>query len=281
MALAAGFHFHTALSYDQDWSNARSFFWQLTWRAPQVERNTIFATMKMPFRYYEDDSLTAPLNWTYDPNGEGEQMGYILYDLQVRSRSLQSLRPGLPAKHNFRAATFSGSTSQILLFAYSPPGCVQVLDPRYDAELYDLPPRMVRNITASNPRALIVETETPAAPPVEIFGGEPRHRWCYYYEKASLARQQEDWDTIRDLARDAREAGFRPEDPVEYLPFIEGYARLRMTDDALEMTLEAEKESPAIRPALCAVWRRAYQAAPDLNAKYRDQLNQSWNCAIP
>jgi hypothetical protein len=40
--------------------------------------------VEMPFQYFEDDSLTAPLNWTYDPDGTLGADRYLLYDLDVR-----------------------------------------------------------------------------------------------------------------------------------------------------------------------------------------------------
>lgn len=281
LSLAAGFHFHTALSYDQDWSDMRSLFWQLSWRAPQIKPGTLFGTMNMPLKYYEDDSLTAPLNWMYDPEGQEKEISFLLFDLQVRSRSLQYLRTNEPVNHDFRAANFSGSTSQMLLFTYNPPGCLHILDPRYDSEIYQLPARMLRGIEVSDPQAVISDSSSPAEPPVEIFGNEPKHRWCYYYEKAELARQNSDWETIRKISRQSIHEGFRPEDPVEYLPFIEGHARLGKGGDALQLSYDAERQTPALRPAICAVWARAYESTPNLDPVYRKKLVKDFHCSIP
>jgi len=92
IALATGFHFDASESYREDWNMARDFFWQLTWRAPSVAPDTLFISTDLPFQYYEDDSLTAPLNWTFDPDGHSTQMKYMLYDLNVRYHNLPSLR---------------------------------------------------------------------------------------------------------------------------------------------------------------------------------------------
>ncbi len=281
VGLAAGFHFQTALAYQLDWSHARDFFWQIAWRAPAVEANTLFASVDMPFQYFEDDSLTAPLNWTYDPDGTARQMSYLLYDLEVRRDSMPPAQPDLPIERDFRATVYNGSTSQVILFYYDPPGCVRILDPEYDAELYRLPDRLIRVLPLSNPRALIQDHNPPAAPPTEIFGVEPRHRWCYYYEKAALARQNQDWQAIVDLSGQSIRAGFRPEDPVEYLPFIEGFARARRFDDAFELTATTADLAPALRPALCSLWGRAFSDHADAPGAIRESLNADYNCSIP
>ena len=55
----------------------------------------------------------------------------------------------------------------------------------------------------------------------EIFGAEPPHTWCYYFEKADLARQLQDWQSVLQLEKQAREHGFTPKFGPEYVPFIE------------------------------------------------------------
>ncbi len=281
LGLAAGFHSNLALAYRQDWNQVRNFFWQLTWRAPAVQPGTLFLTSNMPFQYYEDDSLSSPLNWTYDPDGHSKTMQYILYDMLVRKQSLPSLIPGKTVTKDFRATMFQGTTSQALVIYYNPPGCVHVLDPVYDAEQYNLPDRVQMALPLSNPRQWVLDQGSSAAPPIAIFGGEPKYRWCYYYEKAELARQQNNWGKIRTLANESIHAGYRPEDPAEYLPFIEGYTRLGYSDDAYQLTLSAYAASLDLQPALCAVWRRADQAGAKVREAVRQKLQTNLNCSIP
>jgi hypothetical protein len=62
------------------------------------------------------------------------------------------------------------------------------------------------------------------APPQEIFSTEPAHGWCYYYQKASLARQRGDWQEAARLGDEAQAQDLRPVDWVEWMPFVEAYA---------------------------------------------------------
>ena len=55
-----------------------------------------------------------------------------------------------------------------------------------------------------------VENIAPAAspvPPAGLFGDEPPHAWCYYFERASLAAQQGDWALVARLQLEAGRAG--------------------------------------------------------------------------
>lgn len=281
IGLAVGFHFQTSQRYAQDWESARNFFWQLTWRAPAVRPNTLFASVNMPFQYFEDDSLTAPLNWTYDPDGRSKQMAYLLYDLDVRNKSLTDVKPGVPVQKTFRSAEFSGSTSQMLLFYYPPKGCLRILDPARDSQLFRLPNRLLQAMPLSSPQALIQDEAPAAAPPAEIFNPEPVHRWCYFYEKAELARQLGDWDTIYQLSRESIHEGIRPQDPVEYLPFIEAFARRGQLDDALQLSQDAETAAPEMRPVLCSVWQQALKDQPPANTVYWTTVRERFQCSAP
>jgi hypothetical protein len=63
-----------------------------------------------------------------------------------------------------------------------------------------------------------------AQPPHFPFGTEPAHGWCYYYERASLARQQGDWEEVLRLAQRVSAENLRADDMSEWLPFLQAYA---------------------------------------------------------
>jgi hypothetical protein len=90
----------------------------------------------------------------------------------------------------------------------------------------------------------------------DLFGPEPPHNWCYYYEKADLARQMGDWTQVARFGDEAFAASFRPDDPSEYLPFIEAYARLNRWNDAKQLALSTADTMPILEPALCGLWQR-------------------------
>ena len=67
--------------------------------------------------------------------------------------------------------------------------------------------------------------------PESIYWRSSEKSWCYYFQKASLARQMEDWELIIQYGDEARDKGLRPFDVTEWKPFIDAYNRLGRKDD--------------------------------------------------
>jgi len=62
-------------------------------------------------------------------------------------------------------------------------------------------------------------------PPQFLFGSEPEHGWCYYYEKAAYARQKGNWKDVMDIGQQAFNQGYFPSDLIEWMPFLQAYAQ--------------------------------------------------------
>ena len=108
----------------------------------------------------------------------------------------------------------------------------------------------------SNVNQIVMNPSTHARPPARIFGAEPPRCWCYYFEKADLARQMLDWQQVAQLGDEARQLGFRPSDSSEWLPFIEGYVQVGRYQDAEEVVSQALSVDPAIEPSLGNLCKR-------------------------
>jgi hypothetical protein len=133
--------------------------------------------------------------------------------------------------------------------------CLWVLRPQ-DQEIRALP-EITREVLPISDLERIQPASPYARPiPGQIFGPEPAHTWCYYFQKADLARQVGDWEKVVALWQEASANGYAPGNGVEYLPFVEGFAHLGGWETAVELTLAAEKLPRVMGPALCAVWDR-------------------------
>ena len=93
------------------------------------------------------------------------------------------------------------------------------------------------------------------SPTAAIFGEEPQRTWCYYFEKADLARQLGKWDEACACGA-RRPTAFAAANGVEMVPFIEAHARL---GDWVEATGSDATGTGLARsanfPALCRVGR--------------------------
>lgn len=263
---AVGQQFLYAIDYNRDWSVQRSLFWQLSWRAPGLRPGTLLLANELPVIHYTDNSLSAPLNWMYDPDNDSQIMKYmLLYPTLRKEEAFGNFQPNAPLERDYLAATFFGNTNQMVTIYYEPPGCLRVLDPEVEGDNWMVPDYLRATLALSN-LAVILPTpqqgQAPPRPPAAVYGAEIARGWCYYYEKADLARQAKDWPAVAALGNQAFAAGDYPNDPIERFPFIEGYAHAGEWAKALALSRDAVKITPLTRPMLCALWQRIQRETP-------------------
>ncbi len=265
IGLSAGYHFANSTAYRRDWNLQKAFFWQLTWRAPGLAAGTTLLSNDLPLRFYSDNSLTAPLNWIYAPGNRSQEMDYMYFYPSVRLKDglLPALRPGLPIKVDYLAAAFHGSTDQAVVIYYQPPACLRVIDAQVEQDNLFLPVQ-IRSTAAQlgSSRWILPDPPAAARPPAHYYDPEPAHGWCYYFQKADLARQQGDWPRVAELGEQAFALGDYPNDPAERLPFIEAYAHLGRWSEAYDQSRLAAEISPAMGPVLCRLWQRIAENTP-------------------
>jgi hypothetical protein len=256
-SLAAGRQALWAEAYRHDWATHKEMFWQMAWRAPGIAPNTILFLNEGALPYYADNSLTGALNWIYDPHNRSGNMDYVLFYPTSRvGGALPSLQAGQPIEYDFISEVFTGSTSKVLSFFYLPPGCLRLLDPSFDTVNHLIPDAsMMREAAALSSVKWVLE-DTEAHMP-DIYGPEPAHGWCFFFERAGLAAQRGDWDEVTKLGDQAFRIDDYPNDPVERFVFIEGYAHTNAWKRAAELSDESYRVSRSyVGPLLCRLWRR-------------------------
>ena len=265
-------HIHNADIYRREWRLQQLFARQLFWRAPDIAPGTlILAEDNGVFPHNDDEAFSFLVNWAYDTEQATDKLKYDYFYISGRlGAELPSLEEGEPVFKDHLATTFSGSTNQTLLLHFSPPSCLRILDPIYDKDVFiaprdvddvqmgtlTLPRALAPALPLSNPREFIAKNNDDFNPPEWLFGEEPEHTWCYYFEKADLARQNGEWERVAKLGDKAFAMPYSPSDAAEYLPFIEAYARLNRDEDAKMLTEIALDKNPALRPMFCSLWQR-------------------------
>jgi hypothetical protein len=104
-------------------------------------------------------------------------------------------------------------------------------------------------------------------PPAALYGPEPPHTWCYYFENADLARQTGDWTNVARIGDQVQQMGYKPSNPAsnsphEWIPFIEGYAHTGRWMDASKVTKAAFDQDVLYKPMLCDLWQRLLTSTP-------------------
>ena len=157
-----------------------------------------------------------------------------------------------------RGSQFTGNTSQAIgmYFNFNKPNeCVRILDPVYTGD-----PKFNAGISniipISNLNEITVGDGTRAPDPA-IFGAEPAHTWCYYFEKADLARQMQDWPTIIKTWR--RSASQRPGLQLRQANICRLSKHMPRPGNGhrhYELSLNAQNNTAGLDPLLCNNWQR-------------------------
>jgi len=290
VALAIGLQIQYGFAFREDWKLQKAYFWQLFWRAPAIQPGTAILSDNSIFPYTGDVQMTLPLNWIYTPDRKSGSVLYAQTFFSINSGSSIPLTAGASLDRTRDVVSFHGSTDAALVVQFMPPSCLHILNPLYDSDL-PLAPLAGANYTAlssagfpmlgrkdeialplSNPSLITPSNHTPASLS-NLFGPEPLQHWCYFYEKADLARQEGDWAQVAKLGDQAFAASYRPDDLSEYLPFIEAYARLNRWNDAKQLTLSTADTMPILEPALCGLWQRVNQDSSLLAQQHNYILN--------
>jgi hypothetical protein len=217
--------------------NMRAFWWQVSWRVPQfVQGATIIANY--PNSGNREESFTwGPANHIYYPykiKPDSIQAGVyaILLDhdavVKILTRERQVFRKRIIV------STFRNYRNFVILTQPTPNSCVQIIDgasPEYSH--FEIDPILVAGPYSEVEH--IALDEPFKTPPQFLFGSEPAHGWCYYYEKAAFARQKGDWDEVLDIGKQAFEKELAPADLIEWMPFLQAYARAGDIDRLTEL----------------------------------------------
>ena len=215
-------HYFSADYYRDYWSYNRELWWQLSWRAPMLKEQTM-VFVSMPFGFAEDYEIYGPANMVYYP-GEGIKVSAEV----LNANSAVLIQQGVEEGGNYsREVYVPKDFSKALIVAFPTSGsCLHVLDGR-QVELPGYSGDGIVTDVASYSRIDQIDVaHAPATIPRQIFGREPEHDWCYYYQKMNLARQMEDWQAVAQLADEAQSLDLRPNDYSEWMPALEAYATL-------------------------------------------------------
>jgi hypothetical protein len=122
------------------------------------------------------------------------------------------------------------------------------------------------------------QNNNPSVPPFDILGSQPNPDWCYYYEKADLARQMGQWNQVADLGDQAQQSGYSPQSgssnsPQEWLPFIEGYAATGNWQMAHDLTIQSLQIDEKYRNRICVLWQKISSAQKE-NSEAASMLDE-------
>jgi hypothetical protein len=260
VALAVSMHLTNEKDFAYSWEKQERLARELTWRAPQIEIGTAIVTDEEILGYMGDYSVSFSLMTSYQP-GDIQSPPYWYFPFYYNNPNVHDYLAGTPLVGHKLTMDFNGNSNQMLLLAFNPElnRCLWVLQPQ-DTNLRLIGDDM-RQLSAGSDINLIGQGATPTLPE-NIYGKQNTQTWCYYFEKADLARQYGQWDEIARLWEESQSIGERADNGFEYIPFIEGYGHLEDWEYVKTQTKFAKKITAGIEPSLCSALDRLAANAP-------------------
>lgn len=212
---------------------ARDFWWQVAWRVPQLAPRTTLVGAYPIESIEEDYFIWGPANLIYYPEKQAEKgiqpavFAAVLNQDTVK-KILARERQEFDNRKNI--ITYKNYRNVLILSQPTLNSCMHVIngtEPEYSEQEWEL----VRSIGSFSEMEHLLTGGPSPTPPASVFGREPAHDWCYYYQKADLARQRGDWEEVQQLARQAADKNLKPQDPIEWMPFIQAYAMSNRTEE--------------------------------------------------
>ncbi|HET9905743.1 MAG TPA: hypothetical protein VFQ23_03860 [Anaerolineales bacterium] len=204
-----------------------NFWHQIAWRAPALRAGTVLVANYAGLNYADGaDIVWGPANFIY--HSETQSQVPIIVPIsaaRMEADTPKNILEGAQLQQNYIVVNDISHdyTNLLVLSLPTEDSCVHVLDGQW-AELSVRDTALVALAASrSEIENVIIEGEERDLP-TTIFGEEPPPTWCYYYQKAQLARQQEDWDAILKFRDEVTKLDLRPNDPIEWMPFLQAAA---------------------------------------------------------
>lgn len=232
------------------WEYQRQMWWQLTWRAPDIQDDTMVMTYSSDgFNPEQDYEIWGPLNLIYNPSPA--KVPAIQAEV-LNSDTAYSILKKDVKNNRVRDIRLHRDFNNLLLLSMSPSSsCLHLIDgvlPVY-SESETL---LLQQVGEYSHVDRVLPSGISPVPPSAIFGAEPAHGWCYYYQKASLARQKGEWQEIGKLYDQLLELGLDTDDKSEMIPFFEALVNLGRHEDARLLFNKEIKGNAKMRLPLCA-----------------------------
>lgn len=261
ICIAVFFQIQNSYMYRYSWKYQQQFQWEMKWRMPDLMENTAvvsdgvvasfmggWADSSMLLEMYGKKQGITPTPYWYLNPGD--------------TTFLSALRTDSPIYVKSKMYEFMTDSDNVLVVTKPEYGkCAWVVD-EADAENPYLEDGVKPYVGYQNKSRIILESEHRM--PSDIFGTDYVHDWCYYFEKADLAFDRQDYAEALRLFDEAAANGISMGNATEMRPFIKSAAFSGNWDKALDWSATANNVKPDRTTGYFAnLWRILDRDIPD------------------
>jgi len=254
IAVAVMTHYGNAVKAVNETLATRNFWWQVAWRAPQIQPGVTLIASYPGSSLSEDYFIWGPANLIYYPEKQEANPVEIQIPAAVLTDDVVleiSTNGGVETplrRGNYLERDFG---NVLVMIQSRSNGCVRIIN----GDVPELSPSDQHRLLLIAPYSRLENVVTEGefqTPPEVVFGQEPEHDWCFYYQKADLARQRGEWQQIPDLLKEALDHGYYPEDGLEWMPFLQANAVLGNVDK-MRSTAKLVTTDKFLRLQVCGI----------------------------
>lgn len=230
-------HFLTTNLFANTTLVQNNFWWQLSWRAPDIRNDTVFIPFLYSHSFRDIYAIFPQINLIYRPGVKS-----IEIQAQVLNTNTARLISSGTASDSrgFRKNELQYNYANSLISTYGnysfPNSCVHLIDKKHLELTPNEDPLILSISQFSNYNQINLNSDS-KEPSVTYFGVEPEHDWCYFFQKASLALQQSRWADIVNLEMEAQKKHLHPSDPSEWMPFFYANINQNKLDEAKSIAI--------------------------------------------
>jgi hypothetical protein len=253
VAVASLTHYAVSVNALTEEQAIQQFWWEMDWRVPGIKPGTTLI-INYPTSNIGDDgnAVQEAADLLYYPESNPAiPIHYKISAASANDDNTKLVLVGHESKElSYRSHTSTVDFGNVLVLSQPSTGsCVHVMDPKWPV-ISEADPGNVQLLAPhSNIEDILTHNVAPV-PREAIYGPEPAHRWCFYYEKMDLAIQEGNWGQAAAFGNKAIGIGLHPEDQSEWLPVLKVYA---MQDDmnGIKTTIPKINANPFLRLDAC------------------------------
>ena len=248
-------------------------FWhQVAWRAPALRAGTMLVVNYAGLNYGDgSDIVWGPANFIYYPQPQKQ----VPVTVPIAAARMEADTPRNILEGGQQDLTFIivndihyDFDNLLVISMPSESSCIHVLDAQW-AELSIADTALVALSAPGSRIENVLVDENFHTPPEAVFGEEPIHGWCYYYQKAQLARQRADWEAVAKIQSEITRLDLHPNDQVEWMPFLQSAAMLGDVKQVKRISTLINTEQ-LYKQQAC----QNLQAMDELTPEIQDEVNE-------
>jgi hypothetical protein len=253
VALSVSYQVQMGNEMNKDSNVQQVIISQLKWRIPQLKPGTAIYSPSIFSDYEADYSYSMEINLLYDNHLVQPDVNYWFFTPRYHLVDDLLNNPALTLTGGIKGTNYTGTAANMVAVYKNGSGCLLILDPIYSQLSTTVGASFSKYGSLTNFDTISDDGSAGTVFP-QAFGKISTNDWCYFFEKADLAKQEKNWDQVISLYQQADQTGYKPLKSVEYIPLIMAQAEKGQISQALVTTKKAITMSDAVVPSACKLW---------------------------